>query len=503
MTATNALTSISGTNGYQQHIDIDASQPLMLSVTNASGEVTITSSDQPGVWVIVRRSDGETSDQFDEIPVVVDVNGNSISVHPDWAIAGGLGNLAKKIKEQLQNGFNAGDWNFSNLRLNPDLNYDMRVQVPSSLADDSKVNVKTTVGRILVRDVRSAVTVATASGKAAVANIVGTTSVHSASGSISIENVVGSIEANSASGSIEVTGGEAWTALRTVSGSIRVDESTLKNARVVSVSGSIKANAVTDNSQDYSFESVSGSVKLNTTLPVNTQAKLTFKSISGSGSAGGDWVAQSKRSWVAGTGETGPNFSVKTVSGSLNAQARCDGAVPARHEALPAIIPPDVEAGPGSGLNGQPNEIEKSVEAATAWVKEFARGLGTPPNPASPPSSIPPVPPVPPVPPMPNHDATTEAPEVPQVSGTPQTTPSAGNTTASTSSSWTWSSGSGAQPPTSDQPTGPMVNRSPGGAAAAPSSEDERLSVLEALERGEIDIDEALSRLDTGEQPTR
>jgi hypothetical protein len=36
----------------------------------------------------------------------------------------------------------------------------------------------------------------------------------------------------------------------------------------------------------------------------------------------------------------------------------------------------------------------------------------------------------------------------------------------------------------------------PAEAPADPATDEERLSVLEALERGEIDIDEALARLD-------
>ena len=127
MTSTNALTAIAGTNGYQQQIPIDRGQPLNLSVSNASGEIRISGSDQDGVWVVVRRADGHSGEEPAEIPVSVDVNGNNVSIHPDWAVAGGISGLAKKIKDQLQHGLNTSDWDLSGFRLNPDLNSDILV----------------------------------------------------------------------------------------------------------------------------------------------------------------------------------------------------------------------------------------------------------------------------------------------------------------------------------------------------------------------------------------
>ncbi len=62
MTDTTALTPIRGSNGYQQQIEIDPSQPLDLSVTSTKGEIKIQASDQPNVWVVVRRTDGKSDD---------------------------------------------------------------------------------------------------------------------------------------------------------------------------------------------------------------------------------------------------------------------------------------------------------------------------------------------------------------------------------------------------------------------------------------------------------
>ncbi len=478
MTATNALTSINGTNGYQQHIQIDPAEPLALTVTNASGKVRVSSSDQSGVWVVVRRTDGEASDDPDDIPITVTVEGNSISIHPDWARAGGLGGIAKKIKEQLQNGFNASDWNFSNLKLNPDLSYDIRVEIPRTVAEGSKIVARTASGSTSVADIAANVTVATASGGAELRNVTGSTSVHSASGGITVEQANGSLEANAVSGGISVTGGEAWTALRTVSGRIQVDDFTMKNARIASVSGSVRANFVADNSQDYSIETVSGSVRFEVALPADVRSTLTFRSLSGSASTSGEWTPRGKKSWSAGDGEPGPRFSVKTVSGSLGSTVRTEARIVARHEALPASIPPaEVDDSPTASVDidvdsiqldvesrietqSIERQIESSVEGAMDWVRDFTKTFTAPRE----------------TPPSPSPTAESQSDTTQAQSG---------------------SSASGA-PASGGQSTEPI--RQTAEPEDKASDDSSRLTVLEALERGEIDVDEALAQLDREER---
>src|SRR5680860_10627 len=117
MASTHAMAPIAGANGYQQQVSIDPDKPLVLSVSNASGEIRVAGSDQPGVRIVVRRSDGNPEHDPELIPVTVDVDGNHISIHPDWSVAGGLTGLARKIKDQLQHGLNPNDWDLSKLRL--------------------------------------------------------------------------------------------------------------------------------------------------------------------------------------------------------------------------------------------------------------------------------------------------------------------------------------------------------------------------------------------------
>lgn len=507
MSSTRALTPIAGTNGYQQQVAIDPNRPLHLSVSNASGEIRIAGSDQAGVWVVVRRSNGDGGHDPDIIPVSVDVDpeGNQISIHPDWGVAGGVTALARKIKDQLQNGLNPNDWDLASFRLQPDLNYDIRVEIPRSLAEGSKVVAKTASGELTVSDVDATLVAATASGRVTLNKVRGKIVTNTASGAIVIDNAHGSLEANTASGSLTVNGGAAWTALRTVSGRISVERFTMKNARVATVSGSIGIQATADNAQEYAISSVSGSVKLDLTVPAASVTSLTSRSASGSVKVGDEWVEGGRRRWTVGAGEPGPAFNVKTVSGSLKASARTDAKVMARNEPLPTVLDDEGAEDATAARERRDHDAgfdhEVNIDGMTAWAREFAQDFKK--NFAS--LATPPAPPEAPAPPAAARPVTPAPAPAPAAGATNETAPVP-------SQPWTWSSGSGSTPPTgpapapSGQETAPLAATTspPTATALDPSAETppagetdaERLRVLEALERGEIDIDEALARLD-------
>ncbi|MGI8486426.1 MAG: DUF4097 family beta strand repeat-containing protein, partial [Thermomicrobiales bacterium] len=237
MTDTTALTPIRGSNGYQQLIAIDPTKPLDLSITNARGEIKVQASDQPNVWVVVRRTDGRTEEET--VQVTVSVEGNRISVRPSWQVASGISGFARKLKDQLQTGLNTNEWKFDNLKFSPDLDYDMRIEVPRNLFEGSRVSAKSASGNIEVNGLHAATTIASASGSVQAGDLDGRAAIHSASGSVKVKSITGNLEVNTASGSIKVENGEAWVALRTVSGSITVDRFTMKNARITTVSGSV------------------------------------------------------------------------------------------------------------------------------------------------------------------------------------------------------------------------------------------------------------------------
>lgn len=557
-TANNALTPIAGTNGHQQFISFDRSQPLQLSVTNASGQVRVTGSTQEGVWLVVRRTDGNPDEAETTIPITVSISDNSISIHPDWNVAGGFSALAKKIKDQLQYGLNPSDWDISNFRLNTDLNYDMRVEIPMDLVDDSKITVKTASGAVTLNSIAANTSVATASGAISASGLTGIVSAHSASGAIALEQVNGSLEANAVSGAISLRGGEAWSALRTVSGRIQVDEFTMKHARVATVSGAVSARIAANNAQTYNFSTISGRVQLDVTVPASVSSSLVSRSASGSANAGGDWVPVERRHWTMGTGETGPAFDIKTVSGALECSGHLDGAMLALHEPLP-----DMEAARDAGDSpshepddasshgketqgaGTPFDMNMDLDGLASWAKDFARdfkknfsSLATPPEPMEPEQPAPPTPPqapgTPPAPPAgspaPWTWSTTAGDTSPAGAASEQTTPPNAADTAlvppapdhSTETTPATPAASTSEPAPSDTPpnaadtalvtpepdhteeTAPIVPEpantvdTASKAGVLDPQDAERLKVLEALERGEIDVDEALSKLDPG-----
>lgn len=521
MTAINSLVPVSGTNEHQQHIAFDRSKPLELSVANASGKVRVSGSHQDGIWLVVHRTDGKAEDPAAVIPISVSIDGNSVSIHPDWTMAGGLSALAKKIKDQLQYGLNPSDWNLDSFRIATDLNYDIRVDVPMDLVAESKVTVKTASGAITLNALSAHLSVVSASGSVSGSALSGIIATHTASGSISLEQVNGSLEVNSASGAVSVRGGEAWSSVRTVSGRIQIEDFTMKHARVASVSGAITARFVANNAQSYTFSTVSGKVTLDTTLPASVTSSLASRSASGSAQVAGDWQPTDRRRWTTGSGEPGPSFDVKTVSGSLSASARLDGGLLALKDPLPEVeasrdangasqTPDDVTLGAEPHRHESNLDLDVNLEGITNWAKDFAKdfrknfsSLGTPPEPleperpTTPTPSTPPQAPTAPVPPTEasqpwtGSNASGAGTPPPPPNAAPDTTPQEQTAPVTTS------------PPTEAHPEEVPVTPEPANTVedaeafdSVESQEAERLRVLAELERGDIDIDEALARLD-------
>jgi hypothetical protein len=505
MATGNQLTPIAGSNGFQQQIAFDLNEPLDLSITNVNGEVKVKASDEQTIWLVVRSNKRQPDEP---INLTVAVDGNKVSIHPDWQLSSSRAGLARKLKDQLKNGLEPGDWNLSKLRFGDDFDYDIRVEVPRGLAEGSKVSLRTTSGAIDVDGLKTSVSGASASGSINARDLQGQVSLHTASGSVHADQIRDSLEINTASGSIKVNGGEAWTALRSVSGSIKVEDFVMKNAKVATVSGSINAKFIANNNTPYSFDTVSGSVNLTTAFPAGEGgAALTFRSVSGSAHADGEWVSTGKRSWKIGNGE-GAQFRANTVSGSLRATGKQDAAVIARIEPMPnserhASDQPteEVRRGPdwqrhdhhhehdihhdhGFGHNVDTDEISKAVN----WAKEAARRFTQPVEP--------PAPPTPPTPPAP---ATPAPPATPANPATPITPPASPTSTFVPETPAT-------EPPTAPLPVTETPIPAPQPQVAATEGErpedEEALKVLEALERGDIDVEEALARIERAEHST-
>ncbi|HWV23825.1 MAG TPA: DUF4097 family beta strand repeat-containing protein, partial [Thermomicrobiales bacterium] len=409
-----SLMPLDGSRITSQDVPLDSTQPLALSVTNASGDIDITTSDRQDIRVIAERTDNGRHDE--DARIVIDAAGNKISVHPNWQIGNTIGEIARKVKHQLKEGFNSDEWDLKNMKFGMNAKFDIHIELPRHLAEGSSVSVKDASGDVSVTDVTARISAATANGDVELSRLDGRVSAHSASGDIALTNVTGSIEANTANGNITVSGGEAWTALRAVNGNVDVNGLTMKNARITTVSGDIDIKATLNNAASYTFDTVSGDIGLTTTLPASG-ASLNYKAVSGDVSVNGDWTKGSgKRSWQLAGGNEGPDIRVKAVSGDLRAKAISDPGVTLQHEtAAPAPEPNEPEGTTDTETAAPDFDWEK----ARGWVSSITQKISqvindmdepgaqkTPPTPPAAERPAPPVPPaadlpVPPAPPTP------------------------------------------------------------------------------------------------------
>lgn len=496
---TTSLQPLDGNQLTRREVDLDASAPLKLSVTNSKGDVTITASDRANVLVVAERNDPGNDD---EAGIVVDVKGNKISIHPNWQVSGSFGEIAKKVKTQLKEGFKSEEWDFKNFRMGFNADFDIRVELPRALAEDSSVNIKTASGDTSISDVKARVSVASANGDINASRLDGKVSLHSASGDLQIRDATGSVEANTANGDINVASGDAWTALRAVNGNINVNGFSMRNARVTTVSGDITVDATLDNRAAYSFDTVSGDITLTTRIP-QPGATLTYKAVSGDTRVSGDWTpGDSKRTWNLRGAADGPKISVKAVSGDLTATGTIAGDLSMRSE-----TPPSAPASDANGDEHDDTDITVSTgdfdwDKARTWMSSVTQKIGkvvsdmdeagdrhlgrhghhrphghgtsASVEPLAPPDSVPPTPPTPPATP-PAPKGAQDVHDTPGAATEPVTVPPAYSNTA---------------------PFSPADPAAAAGDTSEETTSQKRLRLLEAVQRGEMTVDEALAQLD-------
>ena len=526
MTDTTALTTVPGTPGFEQRIAIDPTKPIILTVTNASGEAMVQTTERPDVLVYVRRTDRRDTPD-DDPQISISTQGNEISVRPSWGAASGVGEFARKLQEQVKRGLNDGDWNFSGLKFSPDLSYDIRIEVPRDLIAGSRFALRTASGKVTAIGIRDNVSLASASGKIEAENLDGTISMHSASGSIHATQITGSVEANSASGSITLDNGEGWLAARSASGKIAIDHFTLKNAKVTTVSGALRISAIMNNVADYTFETVSGSLQINSVLPADSAATLTHKSMSGSATAHGAWNADGRRAWTSSSTITaaGPSLRTRSVSGSLTANAHIEESIPTRHEALPSPIGPDEDPTDAFDLGKDIDDataplndidfpfgrrdqergssatnasvewkdwIRTTVRAAEETARHVVNAFQQPVEPLD-------VDVTPERPAAPKAPAAPEAPKTPPTPPTPPTVFTPGTPTAEQVATDEQAAIADEQAAIAEEHAR-IANETIPATASDDDTDDpdeiERRRILEAVERGEIDIEDALTQIE-------
>jgi hypothetical protein len=276
----------------------------------------------------------------------------------------------------------------------------------------------------------------TMSGSIEAVGLVGEQKYRTMAGDVRLWSLGGTVEAGTLSGSVRLDGGgDVRLRATTVSGSVRVRAARFHGMVLSTTSGSIAAAGALDPDGDYRAESISGNVELTPLSGVTAE----LRSISGSlVSKIGGRVEGGRGSWRVIIGDGRAVFRVSSTSGGLRLAA----------------------AGP---------------DASTAFAQA---GPGAPVPPAAPVQPVPPAPPVVPVPPAPPAEAV------------------AGSDAASGASA--------AEPvpvvePSPVRSADDLGTWNPDDAAdAAPAgASDDELAVLQALERGDIGVDEAAERLES------
>lgn len=499
----------------QRHLETLASfnsdKPLTLSVTNASGEVSVSSDDSLSsgtVKVMVERTDSREFDE-DDHHLTVKVEGNSISIHPDWQFASGVSGIARRIREQLQNGFRPEDWSLSKIKLSPELDFHISVFLQPSLAEESQVRIRTASGDVTAKDFVSGTSIATASGDVNTRNLTGVIAIHTASGDVHADQMTESLEINTASGDVLIKGGDMWLAVRSASGDVAIHGAELRNSRLTTVSGDVTLDALFTNVGNYGAETVSGDVSIDAIVPGNNvRATLGFGTISGSIRVEGSWEKHKRREWHVGQGEAGASINVKTVSGDLSAKATLDAGVEARSLKMPSSTSEhDEDQGDiGDDFKQDMRDVSRGMKEYYKGMKQYSKEMKRTEKHMSP---VPPIPPVPPTPPTPStptewsgshvfntgpadpdanrREASEAQPTEPVVPPTPFTDESATEDADHDESATVIAmDGGDHQPAPSEEET--------------PENQDERLRVLEALEKGEIDIEDALAQLEKDQQ---
>ena len=494
-------------------VSFNADQPLTLSASNASGSVDVhtDASLQTGTLRVAATHPDKSEFEDDDHHLTVKVEDNTVSIHPDWQFASGVSGIARRIRDQLQHGFRPEDWNLSRLKLSPELDFNIEITLPASLAEASQVKIRTASGEVNASDVIARSSVVTASGDVVARNLTGVTAIHTASGDVDVSNIVESLEVNTASGDVTIKDGDVWLAVRSASGDVDINRTALRNSRLTTVSGDISIEAIFNNTgSHYGMETVSGDIDLVATIPGDDfGATLGFGTLSGSSNVQSAWEKRKRREWSAGRGENGPSINVKTVSGDLSARAQLDTSVEARSLEMPRTA--ETEDATADDFTQDMKEFGREMKQFGKEMKHMRGSIDRP------------APPVPPAPPTPSQ------PETPAEPATPATPPPA----RGDHGSHIFTAGpSGrdyrrAEQPTS-QPTEPVSPPEPftdvpaqqDGAQEAEPAEaqseapahatapvtdirDTRLRVLEALEKGEIDIDDALAQLEADKDHPR
>jgi Putative adhesin len=262
---------------------------------------------------------------------------------------------------------------------------------------------------------------------------------------------------------------------RTVSGDVRVRAPRVLVLDAATTSGDVEVDAALAETAVHTVTSLSGDVRLIT----GSEVRVETQSVAGDVKASMPHRTEGtrgRRTVVVGSGRV--HVSVRTMSGDVQLrQGRPDDTGPAP---APAADPATASAPP-------PTWPAPSPAPTTTWPAPVTPASR--PAPSAPPPAAPPVPVVTWPAAAPAGDAPTPAASIASAAAADPTPAAAPSTTAAVVDP-----AMAAIPSFADREPAPSPAEPP--AAASAAMEDERLEILRALERGDLDVETAWHRLD-------
>jgi hypothetical protein len=278
----------------------------------------------------------------------------------------------------------------------------------------------------------------TMSGSIEAASLVGDQKYRTVSGDIRLWGLGGLVEASSISGPVTLdNGGDVRVRASSISGSIKVRARCFYGMTVNTTSGAIAVSGALDPAGDYRADSISGSVSLTPLSGVTAE----LRTVSGSVSSEIDNRVEGGRGfWRSIVGDGRTVFKVNSTSGGLRILA--PGRDAGQTQAAPEYATPPA---------AQEAAARSQAEAGAAGTA----GAGSP------------------------EAGTPEAAGEAQVET--NTDANTGSSSDAETSQETWTLEETAEPDSDERPD---------------QETPDELTVLQALERGEIDVDEAAARLE-------
>lgn len=329
-----------GWDDLDQRIAIDPDKPLEILVSNNHGEIAVRATDAAEVRI---RTEGSRRaarhgglDVHAEVAVEVEDDANRIVVGTDshWSL--GLGELARGL-------FGRGKRGDA-----PEFDDDVPpapARGPKGRRG-GRVDIAIEIPR---RVVETRATLRTASGDISAEGISGALSATAASGDIALRRLAGSISAHTASGDIMIHDAVGALRLRSASGDVHVREADLHRYQIQTASGDVQlGQARLVAAGPFAVESVSGDVTLDhgvSPAAGERGAILEFKSVSGDARVAPPLASTGHRTWQAGPGGEGClKIAVRTVSGDLVARLEFDAGT---SRAPDLALPPNWSADEG------------------------------------------------------------------------------------------------------------------------------------------------------------